>query len=215
MAILVTPEDLRAWFAQARITPDMLRKVRDLGPTGLITADMFRRTYQASSSADLALDGNQSEVIVYDHDTATTDLHQAQGRTRDAETAWRLASERATTAVRSGTEDWLPFIFVSPLAWRMRRAMREHGGFELAARPTVTPDDTLVDTYLHTDTPDLRITLAMPAFTDGAVECEATILDRHKKPAGGASGHLCPTCGAEEAAAGLRALVKDIAAEEA
>ncbi|MFY7070234.1 hypothetical protein ACOQFV_30625 [Nocardiopsis changdeensis] len=215
MAIAVTPEGLRAWFAKARITPDMLRKVHDLGPTGLITADMFRRTYQASSSATLALNGNQSEVIVYDHDTVTTDLRQAGAGAHDAEPAWLLASDQATTAVRASTEDWLPFIFISPLAWRMRRTMRSHGGFELAARPTVTPDDTLVDTYIHADAPDLRITLAMPAFTDGAVECEATILDRHKAPAGGASGHLCHGCGAEEAAAGLRDMVKDIAAEEA
>ncbi|MEE2038923.1 hypothetical protein Q8791_17025 [Nocardiopsis sp. CT-R113] len=120
------------WFASAEITPRMLRTLNNIGPGGVIIADLDRRDYYATHSRSLD-PGSQMHFIVYGYHDLVIDLDvytcQYGGRAWEELvpavdcTAWECMDERAENITGTG--------FV---ATRMRQHMQRHG-FDLTSTP--------------------------------------------------------------------------------
>jgi hypothetical protein len=207
--VKITTEVLREWFEPLALTPALIRQVRDTGPGAVIVADVAEQRYRALAPASLD-PGDRSQLIVYTHDDTKRVLATAAIRTLRADHhAWRTAADLATHQVRSHMPTWMAALCVTPTVLNMRLAMHQEG-FVPFHRPQLDNLGTVIDTYTVADDHRVLATTALPAFTTGQVTCEATVLNERRAPLALANGPVSETCGAEEGAAGLRALVTDI-----
>ncbi|MCY9785169.1 hypothetical protein KIK06_14890 [Nocardiopsis sp. EMB25] len=179
----ITTDTAGEWFAHARITERLLKKLLAKGRQAVIVADVPRRRYRVVNSRSLDLT-SQSTFIVYGYADLVADLTKPEGFT------WQDVAHNVDHAVLDMMDDWLAdTVRVNPVVIQMRQAMRAQG-FEINGRSWFREDGAVVDSYVYTPNMAVTLNLFPAAFGPPPLPFTLEVYQAYTRPLAHGSGEL-------------------------